>query len=390
MHFSNEYLLSTGHRLKDSNTTDVFGNKHVNIKTYGPAKYLESPGINNQVVSTIINRFPVVDSSIAAQRQSKTSTSRISIPVRTQYPLINWIFPSIGLKVGLFQNSTPYHTLQLARVSNLLFTTLFIALAIALLPVHRYVATFLFLNPIAIFLASSISADAYNIALTSVFVAFIFKLAYNKSDIRKMEYLLLMVLIILLFLSKVAYVPLLLLILALINYSKKNQKKRLIIVSVLGISLGLFLYLMFSINSGMVLGNVNIQDNTSAILQSPVKAFLMIITSLVIIPMQLFNANTFYSVFTLVILVIMYTNWSNSARTNLNLSITSTMMLFRILALIAISGTIILTLLALMVTWTDVQSNHFNLISGFQGRYLMPLLMLIPTLLPNNLDKMPG
>jgi uncharacterized membrane protein len=86
------------------------------------------------------------------------------------YAPVVYIPQAIGITVGKIFNSSPLVMMWLARLANLALWVSLIYLAIKLIPVAKWAMVVLALNPMAVFLSASLSADVMTTAL--VFLLF--------------------------------------------------------------------------------------------------------------------------------------------------------------------------------------------------------------------------
>lgn len=99
----------------------------------------------------------------------------------TNYFFVNYIPQIIGIKIGKILGKPIIWQYYAARYLNLIFYILIIFLAIKRFPFSKMGATILALNPMALFLASSVSGDAMIIAVSFFFIAWITSLIGKES-----------------------------------------------------------------------------------------------------------------------------------------------------------------------------------------------------------------
>ncbi|OTO14339.1 MULTISPECIES: DUF2142 domain-containing protein [Enterococcus] len=118
----------------------------------------------------------------------------------TNYFFVNYIPQIIGIKIGKALGKPIIWQYYAARYLNLIFYILIVSLAIKRFPFSKLGATILGLNPMALFLASSVSGDAMIIAVSFYFIAWISSLIGKEtiSDVKLAFSALLMVNLVLL------------------------------------------------------------------------------------------------------------------------------------------------------------------------------------------------
>lgn len=179
-----------------------------------------------------------------------------TIPI-ANYSAIPYLAVAFVILVGKFFNTSPLALMYLGRLANLLVWILLTYLAIKITPVHKWAFLVLALMPMTLIQAASISADSLTIGISFLFVAFIFKLAFddNKKVINKVDIALIFLMMILLVLSKNAYVFLMLLILMIPSYKFGGNKKRFLTYI---IAFALFsTVIAYSFNLGGIVGSSN-------------------------------------------------------------------------------------------------------------------------------------
>jgi uncharacterized membrane protein len=144
------------------------------------------------------------------------------------YSPVAYVVPAGVLYIGKMLNGSVKTLFYFGRLSNLFFYIIILYLAIKLTPVMKWVFLLLGLMPMSIYEAASFSSDGFNIAISFLLIAFIFKLALDDNIIKihRNQILLLILLGALLALSKQVYVLILFLffMIPLHKYqSRKNQ-----------------------------------------------------------------------------------------------------------------------------------------------------------------------
>jgi uncharacterized membrane protein len=140
----------------------------------------------------------------------------IAFPKAIRYSPLPYLPQAAGIAVGRALGASPFELVHWARAINLLVSVALILLALNQLPGYRWLAVLLALTPMAMFLRSSMSADAMTIGVAFVLAATIAKLAVGPSKaVTRWDLPLLVVGSAALCLTKPVYFPLLLAVLAI-------------------------------------------------------------------------------------------------------------------------------------------------------------------------------
>lgn len=216
MHVYNTYVVATGQVKRDFiNDPETNGIKKMTFR--GPANILSLNGADFEYPDRVLSPFskdPKLDTQVNSYKN--TSNKEVEKSVRTQYPPLNWVIPAMGLKLGLLLHTDAYTSWQFARVANLVGFIIIIVLAIVFAPKGKWLFASIGSFPLSVFLASSVSADAVNISVSALFVALIMNLrneGWKDKQISNWQISWLMILVVVFFNLKVAYVPMLILIL---------------------------------------------------------------------------------------------------------------------------------------------------------------------------------
>lgn len=138
----------------------------------------------------------------------------VLFPNTLQYTFVPYVPQALGILLGRLFDAPPLVLLYLARLTNLLFGTLAIVLAIRRLPAFRWLAAMIALTPMASSLRASASADVATMSAAFVFMAVAAKLIWGPPvPARWRDLVLLTVGAVAFCASKAAYFPLALLVL---------------------------------------------------------------------------------------------------------------------------------------------------------------------------------
>lgn len=371
MHLYNTIALSQGQLVAEKQKgQDVI---------YIPEKYELSPSLlNNALLVTILPKAFSNDGWIGKARILPNSSSKKRVPIRNQYFFVGWLPQAIGFFIGNMIKGTVVSTSILARLFNLIFYVAIISLALWILPRGRIMGALIAVNPYSIFLASSLSSDAFTIAFVSLFIAYTFHLLENREIMRKKELFWFVIMGFFLFLLKIAYVPFLLLIFIFPKWRLSLVKKLIYFFSTAIVGSALYLvWSHFFLNTSSAPW-VNDALNRSAILKNPFKAFFSIIYNTLynnyIFSLDQISGVNFWILLPIIVVVI-----SGLVKLSFDIFVNNKKIDLRLYSIfiIAALGSISLTNAALLLTWTSVNTSGFLGILGFQARYYLPLLFVL-------------
>lgn len=383
MHYKSSLSVATGQIFKKVDQTSQ------RQMIEGPERWMMSGtncGIKNDLVSNLTLQPLSRDKLYACQKagDAKLSDEKVvEVGARTQYMLFGWLPQAAGLAMGMSLGLEPVDAQNLGRVLNLLVYITVISMAIILVPRGKWLVAAISVLPTSLFLASSLSSDALNIAWATLFICYVFRLYTQKTRLRKRQLVIVCTLGLGLFLLKVAYVPLLLLVFAL-KKQVATRKQQLAIVG--GTTLvGVLVYLVWSSNWSATAALVDVQSNKEFILANPLKAMIGVALNTFylfniphsIVQTQIENA---YIALILITFIVAYLYTAKPAKPK-NARDFWDYYGVVVMCLIAAVATIALTYSALLLTWTNTRADGFMLIAGFQGRYVLPLLPLLVSFL---------
>jgi uncharacterized membrane protein len=123
---------------------------------------------------------------------------------------VNYIPQAAGIFIGRLFKLSPLALLYCGRVANLLVWILLIRGAISLSPILKWVLGVIALLPISLFLASSLSYDAFTNAICFSLIALILNMAFDEQRLGAKDWFMLLIVSLSVALSKYVYVALLL------------------------------------------------------------------------------------------------------------------------------------------------------------------------------------
>lgn len=100
-----------------------------------------------------------------------------------QYSPLNYALQGIGMAIGKLFSVPPIALLYIARFMGLVTWVVLFACAIKLLPKRRWAAVYIGLLPMALFQAAGVGADVVTNGASALFVAYVLRLLWNKSQL---------------------------------------------------------------------------------------------------------------------------------------------------------------------------------------------------------------
>ena len=287
---------------------------------------------------------------------------------------IMYIIPALGIKIGSLFTQDGNILFYIGRFLNLLLYISLSALAIKITPVFKYPFMYVALLPMALFEGMSYSADSFNNAFAFFFFSFIFNLIFSKNEITKKDFIILSILSCICAMCK-GLVFYLFLLLLLPTFSKEFRfKKYLYIVILILVSFFICQY-WIAINSNNLNSKYPVINDFLYIFKYPMVVFQKIcITSLLNIVnyfkqtigvlgwLHIFlRPDVYVFGFMSFISMIIFIKEKISFK-------------FRITALLIILASYFIIQYTLLIYWSNPNA---QIINGFQGRYLIPMLPLL-------------
>ena len=284
----------------------------------------------------------------------------------------------IGMLTGKILNLPLLITIYIAKLFNCIACILILYFCIKYIPILKEFVFFTAFLPITMQSITSLSADGFIIATAIALISFVLYTNYTmKTKLTKKHILLLFILCLILSLSKVVYAMLCFLLFAIPRQRFKSQKNKIIIIFTIGIIcfIALFSWLIISSTPGAEVDPTNhntlfhnpilylsiliksFSANFSLYLNGALGGFLEWF-NVVLSPLYLFPS--------LIIFVIYCYQNREKYYTNQTIRILSAV-IFLVIA--------IATFTAMYTGWTKPGETT---IDGVQGRYFLPILLLIP------------
>ena len=289
---------------------------------------------------------------------------------------------SIGINIARLFNGSIADIFFAGRMTNLITFGILLIIIFKLLPFKKDTFYAIYMMPMSIVLASYYSIDGIVVALIGVFIAYIFKVFKEKNDeIDLKTFLIIMVLYLLTLICKNgAYLAtgLILFILPVFQIFKKNTKIRNIsvLIIIIAITVGIIQAYKITGISDPRVEKSNPTKQIEFLLENPaniVKVYSNF-TKISIFNLRFyeefnkidfFGTNAIITSFLLFIFIFYTALMDNSY----NFSKKQ-----KSIQYISFFATFFITTFVLYISFTDVGK---NIINGFQGRYLLPVLPLV-------------
>jgi uncharacterized membrane protein len=388
VHFYKAYLLSEGVATpeKVGNETGFYVSQSLLYDTQ-KFRYLhfqpETKVTTNQIYTSLVKPIDQKEKLFLSYKNGGV------YPIPVAYPPTPYLAStSIMAFINLLFNPSVLFLMYMGRLANLLVGLLLMYMAIKITPVHKWVFMLLALMPMTLFQTASLSVDSFTIAICFLTIAFIFKLSFEKLEVKNRDILILMIFTFLITLSKAGYV-IVLAALLMISISKFRSKvKKIGLVFMLPLTYLIsnqFWNHFFVLNIPSPVSTPHNSFNT--ILLNPIHFMGAIINTLN------FNLNLYLTGFVgnlgwldtplpqvlifiyVGILVLVALIDKDKLKISLKQKIISVGVFITIFILIFIS---------LYISLTPLGS---NMVAGVQGRYFIPVAPLLLILFYNNREK---
>ena len=320
---------------------------------------------------------------------SKTKRVETLFDSSALYSFVCYIPQVIGIVIARVFTQSLLVQLYFGRIFNFIAFILLMYFSIKVIPIKKNVLFLIGLLPITIQEAISLSPDALTIASSIALISYILHLREDKNKLlTKKQYIYLTLLCIVISQCKIVYVPLVLLLFLLPDKKFKSKKHKYL--SLLSITLIVILLNIFWLNIASAYLEIAKSGKTtlqvSFILHNIFKYLLICVNTLdktgSIWLYQLFGkylswGNILVPDIYIIINIIFYVILSISDVENKKFNIDKISKYIMTFIFISIVG---LILTSLYVQWTPYKS---EIIEGIQGRYFIPIIMLIPFIIFN-------
>lgn len=162
----------------------------------------------------------------AVDTSEMVNTKWSSVPRTT--PTYAYLFPAMGISVGRLFGLSGHWVILLGRLCNMLGVAAILALGLHLIPFGKKYFCVLLLLPEVVYLTSSYSYDALNLALCFLAVAYFFYMIWDEKPVRIINIIIFMGILLVMIPIKLVYAPLMGLILLIPRKQLEINRKILI------------------------------------------------------------------------------------------------------------------------------------------------------------------
>lgn len=404
-HFKKSYLISSLHLFPQASPNGLVGN-------YIPQAIMDFENKLLYLKGNMDERYSYKEQYIDSHTKvNKGNDIFIEYSTSRSNPIlfIPQAFGMFLLKVTIDnpiissnEDISPINYIYAGRIFNLLFFLFSSYYALKIIPFLKNTLFLLCLMPMTLSLASSLSYDAVIISCILLFISVVFKLTYNKNvltiDRKYLYYLIIFSMILIQF--KQVYYPLLFLFLLIPNSKFKNKKEKYFWF-LTAFFIGVLSFLIWSLFTKMLLGVGSVSTDTNAvdqlkfILSSPIE-YMQILIRTMFVNMKFYlvgfignlgwlDTNFPYIFIIAYSILLLITVLFDNSKIDVRVKLKEKGMV----AAIAIS-IIVLMETALYITWTsksEVGGIGYEIVSGVQGRYFIPIAILFLSLFIVNSTK---
>ncbi|MTD42426.1 DUF2142 domain-containing protein [Erwinia sp. CPCC 100877] len=297
---------------------------------------------------------------------------------------VPYLFSGLGMKIAMILNLPILYYLIFGKIMNVIAYALLSYFAIKKSPIVKRLIAFFAMLPINVFLAASLSCDFLAIGCIFLALAYTFDIIVNKKKLRKLDIALLLTLYTFITFSKVSYAPMFLFMFLFRKEQFENMKQRkwyyLLVVFFCGtVAIGTYYY---ANQLGIVQWQKPGVDSNAqllGILKNPLSYLKMLFNYLsnksvdYLVNMFTFFAYMNYAapitaIFT--IGTIGFFAWFDLPNYPLG-EYEGLSKMDKLILSTGSLGTLLLSLTALYMSFTPV---GLDIVQGFQGRYLLPIV----------------
>ena len=365
-HFFRVYELSNGHFVSDLSENGKAGSFEAsNIEIIRDFKE------NNTTYNETIENLGLYPNE---EEQTFVRTSAYSYNIFSYLPHVT------GMTIGKIFNFPLLVTAYLAKIFNFITCLLILYFSIKYIPILKKIIFFIGLLPITMQAMTSLSPDGLVISMSIALISFVLYSIYTlKSNLSKKQLGLISLICLFVSMGKIAYSPLCLLLFAIPKerFGGKNKK----ILSILAIGTIVFMILLtWIIIAPSLQSSKDPSTQISLITSNPFEYLAILINSISA------NASMYLSGF-----LGGYLEWFNIVLSPIYIYTAFTIFvllckeasqsysitkIFKALSIIIFTMITLLTFTTMFIQWTKVGE---TVIDGVQGRYFLPIALLIPT-----------
>ena len=302
------------------------------------------------------------------------------------YSPVQYLPQVIGFSIAKIFDFGPYLIGMFGRVFNLAFYILLGYFCLKLMPKSKMFYMLILLSPNMLQCATTLSADAFTNVIFLLLISLIFKICYSKNKIDKKEKFLLLILCVVISLCKIVYLPIVFLILLINSNLFKNGNKEKIIFSSITILLSVLIsFLWMSCTNGIfeiaydqtefqkqfILNNL---INYFAVFVRTFSGYIIKYIECLFVGTTMFHSQlkmpALISFFYVILIVLSLLKDKEKRKLNISKRI-----------FIGMVGIVIVGLISTAI-YVQCTAQYYSIgnatIEGIQGRYFIPIIMLIP------------
>lgn len=323
------------------------------------------------------------------KKQITEETNKTDMKYTAVYSPIQYLPQALGICIANIFTDNVFIIAYSARIFNMIFAVLLIYLAIKIIPFGKRIILILCMIPITLESISSISPDAMTIAVSLLFVAYVLKISKEQDyKINLKDKILLLIMAILIAFCKIVYLPLIGIVLIIPRDKYKSKKEQIgYILIICGIAVICSLGWLAIANNFLAISSQGDSNNKIInILKRPIEYIEMLLYTMNYYGVKyLFtafgeelawneNAKTYF-----IVPFIYFLLFIQEACTDKELKKKFSIVQNTIMFLI------IITIVGLIFTSLYIQYTKESsiLIEGVQGRYFIPIMILVALLLSN-------
>ncbi len=388
-HFLRAYQVSDFNFIGQPFEKD--GNKHFGAEI--PVSVNKAiPGLMGDVAGQAKNEFDTDKlKEYIRQPLERDNKEYTIIEAAGIYSPIIYVPQATGINIGKAFNASPLTLIWMGRIVNLLVWITAIFFAIKFFALEKWVLVVLALNPVALFMAASLSPDVINIGFGFLFVSLVINTFKTKTVLTKKYLALLLVVLAVLSLSKPVNLLFALLLFAIpVQRFKNKTKYMLYCIGGILVAGGLFVAwnaqikdildaAVYSQSGGR---NVNVSDQLHYILGAPFEYLRTLISNFILVYPGTYGdavLTTYFGVFgwldtalplwvMMVYLLLLFTTLLYQIGRGANPRFYQKVIFISVLLLASVG-----TITAMYFNATAVGS---PVISGVQGRYFIPFIIM--------------
>ena len=365
-HFDRRYEVTKGHLISEKYR---FKNGYL-----GVTKVTKNVAKVSKSTPNYKGNFKVFNLKDKKSKQEYVELTNVSM-----YSFICYIPQALGVLFGRVFNLPIIFWGYLARLFNFIMFVFLLRFSLKNIPYKKTTLMFIALLPMTMQTAVSMSADCMTLGVSLDLISYILKLINNKNEMMiKKDYIILGILSVLLSLSKIVYLPICLLMFLIPKnkFSSFNEKyKKLGIIFAIALVLNL---IWFFVASSYLASQNDSHIQLLSILKNPIRFIYIIVHTYIkrgeyyiytmmgakLASLDFYVATNYISLDVIIAIFLMMFDTNN-------VKIDKVLKRFSLLIFLIV---VILISISLYVQWTHAGSNA---IDGIQGRYFLPIFLLL-------------